>query len=165
MPRFRISPSVAALCLVASATGVGVSRASASECMDVRGHLEETRVLAGCTSAVDLCTVAQMFGNLKGEARFVASTISPSVDTATTAVVFVTGNTVIVNAQLGNKLGTLLVKNAAAFRTVGDGDLSDTQVVVGGTGGFPDASGSIRVSGNFVNDSGSADFEGTICIP
>jgi hypothetical protein len=37
-------------------------------CQRVQGYLEETLVTTGCTSAVGLCTVARMFGTLKGEA-------------------------------------------------------------------------------------------------
>src|SRR5262247_68202 len=86
-------------------------------CQRVQGFLEETLVTAGCLSPVGLCTVARMFGILKGEARFTASTIVPSADTPTTGIVFVTGDTTLVNARLGDKRGTLIIKNAAAYQT------------------------------------------------
>jgi hypothetical protein len=38
------------------------------------------------------------------------------------------------HCTLGGKRGTLSIKNAAAFRTVDDGDLADTQTITGGTG-------------------------------
>jgi hypothetical protein len=77
----------------------------------------------------------------------------------------VTGDTAVVDARLGAKRGTLAIKNAAAFRTVGEGDLTDTQVIVGGTGDFVGASGSLRVSGTFAAGSGTSTFEGTVCVP
>jgi hypothetical protein len=97
--------------------------------------------------------------------RFIAKAITQSVDTATTGVVFVIGDTTVLGAALGSKRGTLVIKNAAAFRTVGDGDLSDTQVIVGGTGDFVGASGSIRISGTFVAGDGTSSFEGAVCVP
>ena len=165
--RFLIRPSAAGLALITLlGTTVGLSTANAIECKSVRGHLEETLVGSPeCTSPVNLCTVAQMFGHLKGQAHFTASAIISSADTPTTGVVFVTGDTIIVDARLGAKRGTLTIKNAAAFRTVGEGDLSDTQVIIGGTDDFSGATGSLRISGNFAGDSGSSDFEGTVCLP
>jgi hypothetical protein len=107
-----------------------------------------------------------MFGKLKGEARFVASMITLSVDTPVTGVVFVTGDTLLVDAKLGTKRGTLNIKNAAAYRTVGEGDLSDTQTIVGGTGDFAGATGTLRITGTFLaGTGGSSSFEGTVCVP
>src|SRR5262245_48308507 len=140
--------------------------ATAAECKSVRGALEETQVTGpGCTSPVGLCTVGQMFGQLKGQLRFIATALTPSVDTPTTSVIFVIGDTAMTDARLGNRRGTLTIKNAAAFRTVGDGDLSDTQVIIGGTSDFAGASGSLRVSGTLVAGSGTSTFEGTVCVP
>jgi hypothetical protein len=167
MLHFFIRPLTAVLTLlILPGIGAGFSMANAADCSPVRGFLEETQVTGpGCTSPVGLCTVAQLFGPLKGQARFIATALLPSADTPTTSVIFVVGDTTVVNARLGSKHGTLVIKNAAAFRTVGDGDLSDTQVVIGGTGDFAGASGSLRVSGTFVAGSGTASFEGSACFP
>jgi hypothetical protein len=167
MLRFSIRlPAATLALLVLEGMSTGFSMANAAECKSVRGFLEEKQVAGpGCTSPVDLCTVAEMFGQLKGQANFTAAAIIPSTDTPTTGVVFVIGDTTVLKARLGGKRGTLLIKNAAAFRTVGDGDLSDTQVIVGGTGDFRGASGSLRISGTFVAGSGSSSFEGTVCLP
>src|SRR5262245_58162379 len=91
--------------------------------------------------------------------------LTPSVDTPATSVIFVIGDTAMTDARLGNRRGTLAIKNAAAFRTVGDGDLSDTQVIIGGTGDFAGASGSLRITGTFVAPSGTSTYEGTVCVP
>jgi hypothetical protein len=74
-------------------------------------------------------------------------------------------DTTLQYARLGGKRGTLAIKNAAAFRTIGEGDLSDTQVIIGGTGDFIGATGSLRISGTFVSGSGTSSYEGTICVP
>ena len=167
MLRFLIRlPAATLAVLTVLGTSGGFSIANAAECKPVRGALEETQVTGpGCTSPVGLCTVAQMFGQLKGQARFTATTFIELADTPTTGVNFVIGDTTILNAGLGSKRGTLAIKNAVAFRTVGDGDLSDTQVIIGGTGDFSGASGSLRISGIFVAGSGTSSFEGTVCVP
>jgi hypothetical protein len=143
---------------------VGVAAASASECHQVRGHLVESLVTVGCNSPVNICTVAQLFGAIRGTAHFTASAV---VSSATTAVLFVTGKTVIVDAQVAGQRGTLTVEDAAAFRTNDGGDLVDIQTITGGTGDLAGATGSLRVSGTFLLDtgSGSSTYEGVVCLP
>jgi hypothetical protein len=147
--------------------GREVSAVEASECKEVQGHLEDTLVTgAACTSPVGLCTVAQMFGAVQGEAQFTASAIIPSADTPTTGVVFVIGDTVIEDAKVAGRRGTLTVKNAAAFRTVADGDLVDVQTITGGTGELVGTTGSLRISGNFIAATGGrSTYEGVVCLP
>jgi hypothetical protein len=105
---------------------------SESTCRHVQGHFEETLVTSGCTSIACLCTVAQLFGNLKGEARFTATSFIPSVDTQTTAVIFATGDTEVVDAPARRQAG-----HAAHQERSGvphdPGDLTDVQSISGGT--------------------------------
>jgi len=106
-----------------------------------------------------------MFGHLKGRARFTATDFIPSADSPTTAVIFVIGDTIVADAKFEDKRGTLIVKNAAAYRTVGNGDLVDNQTIVGGTDDFAGASGSLRLSGHFLAETGGVSrFEGTVCV-
>jgi hypothetical protein len=158
---------VAFLPVVTICGTVNLFAQNAPPCQRVEGFLEETLVPPPtCTSSVGLCTVARMFGDLKGQARFSATALVQSADTPTTAVIFVTGDTVVDDAKVANKRGTLLVKNAAAYRTVGNGDLVDNQTIVGGTGEFVGASGSLRISGHFLAETGGVSrFEGMVCVP
>src|SRR5262245_18833173 len=168
MPREAIRALAATLALLTVSIRYPiVSAAQDATCKRVEGHLEETLLPPpDCTSTLGLCTVAQMFGNLKGEARFTATAFIQSADTPLTGVIFVTGDTVVVDAKLENKQGTLFIKNAAAFRTVGDGDLVDVQTVIGGAGDFVGASGTLRIRGTFLAATGgSSSFEGTVCVP
>ena len=143
-----------------------VSTANATSCKSIRGSLEETIVPPpDCTSPVGLCTAGNIWGHVKGQFRFTASAIINSGDTSITNVVFVTGNTVLSNISMGNKRGTITTKSAAAFRTSGDGELNDLQIITGGTGSFAGVSGSLQIFGNFVNGSGISSVEGTICLP
>ena len=146
---------------------VDVFTQNAPGCQRVEGFLEETLVPPPtCTSPVGLCTIARMFGDLKGQARFSATAFIPSADTPTTTVIFVTGDTVVADAKLANNRGTLFVKNAAAYRTSGNGDLVDNQTIVGGTDDFAGASGSLRISGHFLAETGGVSrFEGIVCVP
>jgi hypothetical protein len=156
---------ISALVFIGSLSA-GAVAASAAGCKLVRGHLEETLVTGpACSSPVGLCTIARMFGAVQGEAQFTASAIIPSADTPTTSVVFVIGDTVIVDAKVAGHRGTLIVKNAAAFRATGTGDLADAQTVIGGTEDLAGATGSLRISGDFVETAGSSTYEGVICLP
>jgi hypothetical protein len=161
--------SAAVLALSTGASAV-FSVANAAQCKAVRGALEETLVSGPtCSSPVGLCSAALIFGQFKGRASFTATAIIPTADTPATGVVFVTGDTLISNAVLDSKVGTVLIKNAAAFRpgtNGGDSDLTDTQVIVGGTGGFAGAFGSVRVTGTIgANGTGISAYEGTVCVP
>ena len=156
------SAALSVLAIVAGAASI----AHAAACRPVQGFLVETPLPASsCGSPVGLCTVGQIFGAVKGEALFTASAVIPSLDTAVTGVVFVVGDTVINNVQLGNYRGTVVTKNAAAFR-VGGGDIVDIQTVLGGTGDFAGVTGSLQVHGTFDPDTGgTSTFEGVVCIP
>lgn len=154
--------------LVVAIATIVASSAMAADCQVVRGHYDETAVpMPSCASPVGLCTTARLSGPVKGDAFFTASAIIPAADTPTTGVVFVTGDTTVSNATFGDRRGAVFIKNAAAFRSIGDGDLTDTQVIVGGTGDFTGTSGSLRVVGTFdgLTGTGSMVFEGSICFP
>jgi hypothetical protein len=157
----RLLPLILVLCFVVETS------ADAKTCRRVEGFLEESLVTSGCASPVGLCTVAQMFGHLKGQIDFVASEIIATADTPTTGVVFVTGDSVITSARFEDRQGTLTLKDAASYQTIGSGNLVDIQTVVGGTDDLAGATGLLRISGNFspTTGTGTSNFEGQICVP
>ena len=138
-----------------------------ADCKDVHGKLSEKPVPpALCPSPVHVCTVAEISGQVKGDAGFVASAIIPSADTAVTGVVFIIGDVLVLNAQFENKRGTLHLKSAAAApASPSGGGIVDNQTIVSGTGGFAGATGSIRLIGTVGPNGGSSSYEGTICLP
>ena len=77
-----------------------------------------------------------MIGDLKGDVRFTFSAVMGSADTGTAGNVFIVGNSLVGDAKFENKRGTLTIKNAAAYRTVLEGDLVYIQTITDGTGDF-----------------------------
>ena len=143
-----------------------LSAADASGCRSVRGHLVETLVPPEeCSSPAGLCTIARMFGDLRGDALFIANEFISSTDTPVTGVVFVIGDIFIVDARVGRNRGGLTLKSAAGFRVTGDNDLVDIQTIIGGTRDFAGATGTIRIRGTFPAGEGTSTYVGSLCVP
>lgn len=135
-------------------------------CQPLNGHLsEQASTDPGCPSAVGVCVEGTYSGVLRGAFTTVVNTFDPSPDTGVTAVFLFTADSVI-HARVGSKEGDLLIKNAGAFRVTGEGEILDLQTIVGGTGDFAGASGSISSVGTFTfADGGRSEYTGTLCLP
>jgi hypothetical protein len=72
---------------------------------------------ATCLSPVGFCAEAVFTWDLAGTSTFTGSSITPTVDTPTTGVILVTGDSVI-QTKGG---GTLSTKDAIVLRTTGSG--------------------------------------------
>src|SRR5262245_28880567 len=125
------------LLLTSIRTSRDVVAAASPTCKHVQAILQETAT----SPCPILCSIGRLIGNVTGEARFVASTFVPSPVAGT---FFITGDTLIVNAQFEGRRGTVSTKNAAVFRPE-SGDLVDLQTIVGGTGDFSGATGTLQV--------------------
>lgn len=146
---------------------VAVTAASAATgCLTVRGHYTEHDSSGpGCTSPVGLCIEGTYAGDLRGPFAGRATTVTPSADTAATAVLGFTSDSTI-TAAVGGRQGTLLIKNAGVFRTAGAGSIVDLQTIVGGTGDFAGATGDLRASGTFSSATGGRSvYTGQVCLP
>jgi hypothetical protein len=135
------------------------------KCIRVTGFYEERIVTSGCTSSVGLCTEYHYQGNLTGDNFFTATNVLTSTDTATTAVVFATGDSILSNVHVAGRRGTLTIKNAAVFHTAGEGELLDVQTIISGSDDLAGATGVIRTVGTFVDGAGRSVFDGFVCVP
>jgi Protein of unknown function (DUF3224) len=134
-------------------------------CRSVRGEYTEHAVSTGCTSPVGLCLAAEYKGAIHGPSESRVTTLVPTADTAATAVALFTADSHI-DARVRGRSGTLLIKNAGAFRGAGEGSIVDLQTIVGGTGELAGASGDLRAQGVFTPATGGeSDYEGMLCLP
>ena len=136
-----------------------------SGCQEVRGRYHEEATTEGCDSRIGLCITAEYTaGPIEGTFFGRATSLVESADTPDTAVSFFTTDSTIEGRVLGRE-GTLLVKNAGAFRAAGLGEIVDIQTIIGGTGELAGATGVLRASGTFTFAAGGdSDYEGTVCI-
>jgi hypothetical protein len=163
----RVMRRAAGAALVAMALALPAANAHAqASCQMVVGHYVEHAVTEGCTSPVGLCIAGEYNGVIKGAFDGTATSLTPTADTPATAVVLFTSNSMI-HARIGGKQGDLIVKNAGAFHTAGEGEIVDMQFITGGTGAMANASGVLRASGTFdlATGMGESEYIGNICLP
>ncbi len=109
-------------------------------CRTVSGrYTERDAGGAGCASPVGLCIAGEYRGDVRGAFDGAATALIPTADTTSSGVVLFTSDSTI-TAHIGNRSGTLVVKNAGA-------------------------SGAIRASGTFVDGAGTSEYTGTVCRP
>lgn len=150
---------LSALLLSASA-----SHADAA-CRTVTGRYEEHDASgSGCSSPVGLCIAGRYHGDIKGDFAGEATALIPTADTPSTGVILFTSNSTI-DARIGGRSGTLIIRNSGAFRTIDDGSIVDLQTIIGGTGDFEGATGAVRAEGTFSAGAGESGYAGTVCVP
>jgi hypothetical protein len=144
--------------------GTASSHAEAT-CHSVDGtYREQDASGPGCTSPVGLCITGRYQGDITGPFAGQATALLPTADTPTTGVILFTSDSTI-DARVGHRTGTLIIKNSGAFRTIADGSIVDLQTIVGGTGDFTGATGALRAEGTFTTaDGGRSRYTGTICV-
>lgn len=142
--------------------GLAGSAAQAAGCQSVSGKMTLVPVSgADCASPVGVCAVGEFKGGIAGTLSFTATSVVPTADTPTTAVVLVTGDNLITT-----KTGTLATKDAIAQRTTGSGDFAEVDTIVGGTDVYAGATGSLTATGTYsVETGGEARYSGEICLP
>jgi hypothetical protein len=155
---FRIAVPATAVLLALLLSG-GAS--AAASCRKVSGKAT-IQSFSGpdCTSPVGLCATGEFTGDLAGTFAFTGTDIIPTADTPTTSVVFVIGDN-----TLTTRHGTILLKDAFALETTGNGDVAEVDTIIGGTGEWASATGTIRASGTFADGAGQASYVGEVCLP
>jgi hypothetical protein len=146
------------LLAVALVTG---STAEAASCKTAKGKVTLNSVTGlECTSPVGLCVSGPLTGGLSGHTFATVTSITPTADTPTTSVVFLTADSVITTDK-----GTLSLKEALAFQTSGPGEFSGLHTVVAGTGEWAGATGVFRVDGTFDGSTVVGEYAADICGP
>jgi hypothetical protein len=135
-----------------------------SNCRPVNGHFTEQAFIQGCASPVGLCLTGTSSGVVKGNFETTVKTLTASADTQVTGAYSFTSDTVI-HAQMGKLAGDVSIRNAGIYRTIGNGEIIDLQIIIGGTGGFAGMTGVIKSAGTFTNGVGSSEYTGSVCLP
>ncbi|GAB1646505.1 DUF3224 domain-containing protein [Krasilnikovia sp. MM14-A1259] len=151
--------------VLAIVLGPATSTQAAAHCTPVAGSYVERPVTGpSCTSPVGLCIEATYRGDISGVAEGRATSIVPTADTPTTTVQLFTSDSTLTGKTRG-RTGTLLIKNAGAFASGGDGSIVDLQTITGGTGYLAGVTGAIRAQGTFsFPDGGRSRYTGTVCF-
>ena len=153
----RSALKVAALVLALAALAVAPASATPS-CNKVVWRVTLEATANSCGSAIGLCAKGNLFGNVRGTSDFVGTSFLPTVDTATTGVVVVTGDNVIHTSR-----GDVQTKDSIVLSTVGKGEFAEVDTVVGGTGDYLGATGVVTATGTFLNGVGEGITLGEIC--
>jgi len=156
--------AISALALAGLMLLLGGSEALARNCRTVYGHFINQVLVPppSCTSPVNTCVSGRAIGGLSGGFFATVTSITPSIDTAVTTVVFET-----VDLVLHTRDGDLQMKEAAAYNADpnGHGDLGDVVTVVGGTRKWVGATGRLRVWGNLTVAENDVNYDGEVCRP
>jgi hypothetical protein len=149
---FRFPALLAALLII---NLLEVSLANA-KCRNVKGIIKEK---AG--SSPDVTTTGTLSGGLSGRYDFTLNGTVPSP--ARNNILLFVGSSTITTKQ-GHLLNGA---DAGAIDSASPGNLVDLITITGGTGAFQNASGQIRVSGNFdaAKGKGASTYKGRICTP
>lgn len=148
---------VAALALALSSGAL-----AASGCKKVNGKLTlQPLPSTACDSPVDVCATGTFRGDLVGTISFTGTSFISTADSPTTGVFLLTGDN-----QITTSHGTLMTKDAIVLRNGGMGDFAEVDTVIGGTGEWAGATGSINAVGIFdFASGGTGGYTGQVCTP
>ncbi len=152
---------LAAVILALAASSAGPVNAGSNGCKKVSGRIVLEQVTGPeCSSPVGLCAKGVVKGGVRGTVFVVVTSALPSGDTPTTGVMFTTGDAVFKTDS-----GTLLTKDASTLSTSGAMEFAELNTVVGGTGSYEGAWGTLVATGDNSPDGTSGVYSGQICTP
>lgn len=163
--RSTLAPALRAVAAALALAG-GVALPALADCRHVNGHYtEQLATSAACASAVGVCLQGALSGALQGSFKTAVDTFVPTPDLPSIGVAqFTAGSTF--SLRIGHRVGELFVRNTGAIRLTGAGEIVDLQTIVGGSGGFADATGVIGAVGTFTFEAGGrSEYAGTVCLP
>lgn len=156
--------------LVVLAFGVAVGAPTPAraqdQCKPVVGSFEAHLVFDGCTSPVGLCTAGRVWGGLQGTYQFVMSDLTasgrPTAAQPLATIMFFGGD-----SKVTLKSGDLLPGEDTGAIDLARGGFASLITFHGGTGAAANASGQIRLRGEYdpVAGTTSGDYIGSICMP
>ena len=152
----RILIAVCAVPLIASH-----ARAN-QQCKPVVGNFEAQVVVTGCASPVGLCTAGRVWGGIQGNYEFTMSSAAPTGEPDVPTILFFTGHSKVTLKSGDVVLGT---DTGVIDLPPGNGGFASLITFKGGTGTMANATGQIRLRGDFdpVAGTTSGDYLGTVC--
>jgi hypothetical protein len=146
--------------LVLATVCTGMANA-AQQCKPVVGSFEAAvQPAEGC--AGPLCTAGRVWGGIQGSYHFTMNKIVPNGEPEVPTIVFFTGHSII-DLKSGDQLfGT---DTGTIDLPPGKGGFASLITFTGGTGAMANATGQIRLRGDFnaVEGSTSGDYLGEVC--
>jgi hypothetical protein len=119
----------------------------------------------GCLSPVGLCTAGRVWGGIQGTYAFTMATASPANPVDVPTILFFTGHSVVTlktgDVVNGTDTGSIDVSPPDT------GGFASLITFKGGTGATTNATGQIRLRGEFdpVAGTTSGDYLGSMCSP
>jgi len=152
----RILIAVCAVPLIAS------HARAAQQCKPVVGSFEAQVVVTGCASPVGLCTAGRVWGGIQGNYEFTMSSAAPNGEPEVPTILFFTGHSKVTLKSGDVVLGT---DTGVIDLPPGNGGFASLITFKGGTGTMANATGQIRLRGDFdpVAGTTSGDYLGTVC--
>lgn len=135
------------------------------KCKPVVGSFEAHVVSDGCASPAGLCTAGRVWGGIQGNYAFTMTSAVPNGEPTAPTVLFFTGHSIVTLKSGDVVLGT---DTGAIDLPPGQGGFASLITFhSGGTGATADATGQIRLRGEFdpVAGTTSGDYLGTVCTP
>jgi len=160
MKRFRETPQVGLSLFLAAAL---VAPVAAQQCKPLVGSFEAA-VQPANTCPGPFCTAGNVWGGIQGSYHFTMDKIIPNGETEVPTISFFTGHSIIAlksgDQLFGTDTGTLDLPP-------GHGGFASLITFTGGTGAMANATGQIRLRGEFDAAAGitSGDYVGTVCTP
>jgi hypothetical protein len=160
MKRFRETSQVGLSLFFAAALVVPVA---AQRCKPLVGSFEAD-VQPANTCAGVLCTAGNVWGGIQGNYRFTMDKIIPNGEPEVPTISFFTGHSIIALKSGDELFGT---DTGTIDLPPGHGGFASLITFTGGTGAMANASGQIRLRGEFdpVAGTTSGDYIGTVCTP
>jgi hypothetical protein len=136
---------------------------AAQKCKPLVGSFE-AEVQPANTCAGVLCTAGHVWGGIQGSYRFTMDKIIPNGEPEVPTISFFTGHSIITLKSGEELFGT---DTGSLDLPPGHGGFASLITFTGGTGAMANATGQIRLRGEFDAVSGitSGDYIGTVCKP